>query len=116
MPDDRLVNLELDEWLAIEDRIPPGPTTLRVAGHPSTPTPGYKATLTKAAPQGINSKILLLDFNVTRPSKPFVPPVMVGVPVHYEERVKEGQYTQVQIKADRELLAEDELIDVEVVH
>ena len=115
MSGDRFDNLEADEWLAIEDRMPPGPPKLRVGGVLTAGSPNYKATLTKASPQGINPKILLLDLNVTKPGG-FQPGIVVPLPVRYEEKVKEGQYTQVQIKADGELLTEDELIDVEVVH
>jgi hypothetical protein len=107
--------LKPGEWKAIEDRMPPGPPKLRVFGVLEAPTPGYKAKLSPASPQGINPRILILILTVTRPTG-VQPQVITPVSVRYEQTVEAGQYTQVHIRADGELLTDDELLDVEVVH
>jgi hypothetical protein len=98
----------MDEWLAIEDRMPPGPPRLRVGGVLQAPTSGYQASLTKAEPQSINRKILLLNLNVTKPTGEVLK-VITPLPVRYEEEVEEGEYTQVTVQGDGELLKKDKI-------
>jgi hypothetical protein len=59
-------------WKAALDIMPPGTPTLRVTGKCVFPTHGYKVKLTKAVPQGINPKILLLRKTVTPPTGPVI--------------------------------------------
>ena len=57
-------------WKAWLNRMPPGPATINVTGECVFPSHGYKVTLKKAIPQGINPFILLLRKTVTPPSRP----------------------------------------------
>jgi hypothetical protein len=90
-------------WAAVEDRMPPGPPTLRVTGQCKFPTHGFKVTLKKAVPQGINPKILLLNKVVTPPSGIVIQTPEV-VQVSYKQKVKAGQYTNVTILPDGKTL------------
>jgi len=54
-------------WWAWEDMMPGGPRSLHVVGQIMMPTPGYKLTLTRSEPQGINPTVLLLDLKETPP-------------------------------------------------
>ncbi len=74
---------------------------------------GYKAKL-KPGLQGINKAVLILELEITKPSG-FVPRVVTPLPVRYEEEIRQGQYTNVHVRADGELLTEDEIMDVEIV-
>ena len=83
--------------------MPPGPPTLHVKGQCKFPTHGFKVTLKKAVPQGINPAILLLNKVVTPPSGPVIQTPQV-VQVSYKQRVKAGQYKQVTILPDGKTL------------
>jgi hypothetical protein len=85
------------DWSAIHDFMPPGPARLTVNGKCTFPTPGYKVTLKKKVPQGINRSILLLEKIVTPPSPP-QPDVVTTISVKppYEE-VTDYRYKQVEI-------------------
>ncbi|MDP9793588.1 hypothetical protein J2S43_002100 [Catenuloplanes nepalensis] len=80
------------DWTAFFNRQPPGPFTLTVTGRLQMPTPGYKVTLTKTAPQGINPRDLLLDLTITPPSGPVIQ-VVTEVEVVYRERTESGYDT-----------------------
>ncbi|GAB7046097.1 hypothetical protein [Catenuloplanes indicus] len=80
------------EWTAFFNRQPPGPFTLTVTGRLQMPTPGFKVTLSRANPQGINPRDLLLDLTITPPSGP-VAQVVTEVEVVYEERTDTGYDT-----------------------
>jgi hypothetical protein len=84
-------------WSAVQNRQPPGPWRLRVDGDPRMPTPQHKPVLTKAVPQGINPRILILDLKATPPTGG-APQVVTRVPVHYEERSNQ-EYDQVDIRS-----------------
>lgn len=77
------------EWTAHVDRLTPGPGTLRVTGRLRMPTPGYTLSLSRAAPQGINPRDLLLDLVITPPGG-FVAQVLTEAEVGYEEPVEAG--------------------------
>jgi len=96
------------EWSAVQDFMPPGRPRLRVRGLCTMPTPGYRLTLTRAEPQGINPEILLLELQVERPDG-FVAQVLTPTPVEYEEE-GDQRFTHVQIQP------EGTLIPVEAVH
>lgn len=86
------------DWKAVHNFMPPGPARLWVAGKCTFPTPGYKVTLKRAVPQGINPKILLLEKVVTRPTGP-EPDVVTTIDVRFEEKT-DTEYTDVQILPD----------------
>lgn len=82
-------------WAAWHDRMPFGPATLHVVGKCRFPTPGYKVTLKKAVPQGINPAILLLQ-KVVRPPTGKVIPAITVVEARYSEQTN-ALYTAVTI-------------------
>lgn len=86
------------EWSAVQDFMPPGAPTLRVRGLCTMPTPGYRLSLTRTVPQGINPAILLLDLRVEPPTG-FVTQVLTPTPVEYEEE-GEQRFTEVQIQPE----------------
>jgi len=57
------------EWTAIHDFMPPEPARLTVKGKCTFPTPGFKVTLKRKEPQGINPLILILEKVVVAPTK-----------------------------------------------
>ena len=71
---------------------------LTVSGEMTMPTIGYKVSLKKAHPQGINPKILLLD-KVVVPPTGIVPDHTVQVHVSFSEHTK-AHYTEVSIIPD----------------
>lgn len=85
-------------WSAVHDFFPPRPPHLRVTGEVQTPTPGYKLTLKKAVPQGINPQILLLRLERQAPTG-IEPQHVVTMKVEYDEQT-DVRYTQVQIEPD----------------
>lgn len=84
-------------WSAVQNRQPPAPWRIHVEGNPQMPTPGHKPALTKAAPQGSNPRMLILDLRATPPSTP-TPQVVTRVPVRYEDR-SNLEYDQVDIRS-----------------
>ncbi|ABD88294.1 hypothetical protein [Rhodopseudomonas palustris] len=73
-----------------------GPAELSVSCLVSTPTPGYKAKLEKASPQGFNPSILLLNLVVTPPDQPEIQ-IPATTPAHYEDSPYKGHYSDVTI-------------------
>jgi hypothetical protein len=71
---------------------------LKVHGECTFPTPGFKVTLKKKEPQGINPKILLLEKTVVAPTG-IEPDHVVTLPVNFEEHTT-VQYEEVQILPD----------------
>jgi len=85
-------------WKAWLDMMPPGPPTLHVVGKCVFPTHGYKVTLKKAVPQGINPAILLLQKVVKPPTGPVIQtPETVNVSFKLKTKTK---YTHVSILPD----------------
>jgi hypothetical protein len=71
-------------WYAWVNRMPPGPASLHVIGTVSAPTPGYRATLALAEPQGINPKELILDLHLE--ALPGIwPDVVTPMSVRYDQ-------------------------------
>lgn len=85
-------------WKAWLDIMPPGTPTLHVTGKCVFPTHGYKVTLKKAVPQGINPAILLLLKVVKRPTG-FVIQTPQTVTVTYKLKTK-TRYKKVTILPD----------------
>jgi hypothetical protein len=73
-----------------------GPQTLRVTALVATPTPGYKADLIKATPQGINPTILLLQLRLTPPTGPVIQ-IPSTVLAEYEDKPYTGDFSDVTI-------------------
>jgi hypothetical protein len=96
------------DWRAIHDFMPPRPARLRVNGKCTFPTPGYKVTLKKKQPQGINPNILILEKVVEAPTT-VEPQIVTTVPVQYEE-ITDQHYT------DASILPDNTSIRVEEVH
>ncbi len=84
------------DWSAIHDFMPPGPARLTVNGKCTFPTPGYKVTLKKKVPQGINPSILLLEKIVIPPSGP-QPDVVTTISVTPYVEITDQRYKQVEI-------------------
>jgi hypothetical protein len=72
--------------------------TLKVEGHCTFPTPGFKVHLKKKEPQGINPAILLLEKLVVAPTG-IEPDHVVTVPVSFEEHTT-AHYHEVEILPD----------------
>lgn len=82
-------------WKAWLDLMPPSPGTLHVTGKCRFPSHGYKVTLKKAVPQGINPAILLLQKVVRPPTGPVIQ-IPETVEVKYQLKTK-TKYTHVTI-------------------
>jgi hypothetical protein len=95
-------------WSAIHDFMPPRPARLRVRGECTFPTPGFKVTLKRAVPQGINPTILILEKTVTRPTG-IEPQHVTTITVEYEE-------TTDQHIAEVLIMPDDTRIPVQEVH
>ena len=85
-------------WKAWQDRMPIGPVTINVVGTCTFPTPGYKARLVRAVPQGINPAVLMLRLMITKPSGPIIQPIK-KVEVRFKEKTK-ALFTHVTILPD----------------
>ncbi|HEY0329540.1 MAG TPA: hypothetical protein VGC77_10610 [Rhodopseudomonas sp.] len=73
-----------------------GPAELSVSCLVATPTPGFKAKLEEASPQGFNPAILLLNLIVTPPHQRQIQiPGTAGA--HYEKSPYKGHYSDVSI-------------------
>jgi hypothetical protein len=74
------------------------PARLRVEGTCVMPTPGYRLSLRRADPQGINPNILILELQVEAPTG-IVTQVLTPTPVAYEEETDQ-HFTSVTIEPD----------------
>ena len=99
-----------DTFKAWIDMMPPGPAKLICIGDVVEPTTGWKVTLERAVPQGINASILLLRVHAVRPTGP-AGNVVTTYPVRHEASPPGGDYKQVQIDAGTESFT----IEVEIV-
>jgi hypothetical protein len=61
-------NCKENSWSAILDKMPPERPRLTVKGICTCPTGGFKPSLKKAIPQGINPSILILDLEAVAPT------------------------------------------------
>ena len=90
--------LDLKNFHAIHDMMPPPPDSFYVSGEVVVPTLGYVATLKEASPPGINPKILLLDLSVVAPTGP-APRAIDTLDVRYDlGQPYDGSYEQVDIR------------------
>lgn len=92
--------LESKDWSAWENHQPPGPVTFHVKGTVVVRATNYTAKLERAAPQGINPNILLLNLVVTE-SGPIGGSNITNLDVQYSEAAyAAGAYSQVTILRD----------------
>jgi hypothetical protein len=70
---------------------------LRVMGDVTEPTTGWKVSLERAAPQGINPKILLLKLVEVKPTG-LAGDIVTTHHVRYDENPAQVEYTQVTIE------------------
>jgi len=82
-------------WEAWFDSMPPGESRLMVRGICTCPTTGFKGSLQRANPQGINPEILILDLEMIRPGGE-AGQMVTDVPVEYSEQG--FRYTDVTIR------------------
>lgn len=73
-----------NDWAAWCDTMPPGPKTLHVKGTVVVPSTGYRATLKRHVPPGINPDILLLTLVVTEPTG-ITNPAVEEIEVRYSQ-------------------------------
>jgi hypothetical protein len=86
-------------WRAVQNNMPPGPSSLYVTGHCTFPTHGYKVTLKEAVPQGINPVILLLNKIVRPPTGPVIQ-TPETIEVRFDKKKAAIKYQQVTILPD----------------
>lgn len=94
------------DWASWENRMPQiggANPTLYVTGKVKVPGTQYKPVLTPAAPQGINPKILLLNLAIA--GQGLAEGGKTWRDVRYEVPVTAGQYTQVSILFQGEMIA-----------
>jgi hypothetical protein len=87
------------EWSAIHNFMPPGPAHLTVADKRPFPTPGFKLTLKKKVPQGIDPSILLLEITVV-PRSTAAPEVITTISVTPYDEITEQRYKEVEVLPD----------------
>jgi hypothetical protein len=75
---------QVKDFVAWENREPPGPAQLIITGTVIVPSPAYAARLVPASPQGFNPRILLLHLEIVRTTDRPVPQVLVARPVRLE--------------------------------
>jgi hypothetical protein len=85
-----------NSWTAVLDATPPNKPRLTVKGVCTCPTGGFKASLKKAEPQGINSEVLLLEL-VTDPPSGAANQMVTDYSVIYEQK-DSPKYTNVTIR------------------
>jgi hypothetical protein len=88
--------------------MPPRPARLRVRGECAFPTPGFKVTLKRKEPQGINPAILVLEKTVVNPTG-LEPQLVTTIVVEYEEKTDQ-HVSEVLITPD------DARITVQEIH
>jgi hypothetical protein len=87
--------------VAVANLMPPGPFHLHVRARIQVPTPGYRAHLKVAVPQGINPAILILDVVITK--LPGIwPQVVTDIDANYDDNHYTGHYKQVTVRYGRD--------------
>ncbi|MEM7588535.1 MAG: hypothetical protein AAF560_34420 [Acidobacteriota bacterium] len=84
-----------EDWIAIDNQMPPGPRALYVAGTVVAPTPGYTARLEAGASIPVPNQ---LPLSLIVEKLPGVwPPVVTPIPVRYDQQPYDGGYETVAI-------------------
>ncbi len=78
------------------DSMPPGKPTLIVTGETDPIEVDWKVVLVRAAPQGINPKVLLLKIEVTKPTG-LHSNALASRTLRYEEKPAQADYASVTI-------------------
>jgi hypothetical protein len=86
------------DWSAWSNRMPGSQSSIHVKATCTFPTGGYKVSLNRGVPQGINPQILLLDLKIAKPTG-MVTQQITKQEVKFDEKTK-SSYTQVQIRPD----------------
>jgi hypothetical protein len=87
--------------VAVANLQPPGPHHLHVRARVEVPTPGYRAHLKVAVPQGINPAILILDVVITK--LPGIwPQHVTDIDANYDDNHYAGHYKQVTVRYGRD--------------
>jgi hypothetical protein len=98
-------------WKAWLDLEPPALSTFHVVGEVEVSATNKEPVLTKADPQGIDPSTLLLDLTI-RETGDAGDQVMTWREAHYQETwVTRGQYKQVDIRWEDEIIASIEKVD-----
>jgi hypothetical protein len=87
--------------VAVANLMPPGPFHLHVRARVEVPTPGYRAHLKVAVPQGINPAILILDV-VTTKLPGIWPQHVTDIDANYDDNRYTGHYKQVTVRYGRD--------------
>jgi hypothetical protein len=106
-----MASIDTRNWAAWENNMRPGPVRLQATGEVKTPSAHKLPRLTRAKPQGINPKILILDLTVEETGKGGAE-VVEFRRAYYEEECKPEQFTEVQINWEGSVL---QMIKVERV-
>jgi hypothetical protein len=93
----RPVCVDTSDWSAWVNRMPPGPASFHVVGTVHFPSPGFRASLEPASPQGINPKQLILDL-IVEPLKGRWPGQHHATAVRYDVDPFNGDYTSVLVR------------------
>jgi len=100
-----LVKQSFHAWI---DDMPGAKHMLIVTGELQVPTTGWKAELKR---KGQQQKVLLLEVDAQPPSG-HTGPIIMNLPLRYEEPAEPGQFTQVTVTYETESVT----VDVIVVH
>lgn len=91
------VAVDSSDWYAWRNEMPPGPASFHVTGTVHAPTPGYRASLRPASPQGINPAELILDL-VIEPLPGVWPQVVTPLSVRYDDPTPGVAYQGVLVR------------------
>ena len=86
---------------AVMDRQPGTEPKLQVTGEVEIPTTGWALSLKRAHPQGVNSRILVLDLIAHRPYGP-AGDIVLKSEVQYNEQPAKASYDEVTIRYEHE--------------
>jgi hypothetical protein len=98
-------------WHAWINVMPGPPSRLYVTGEVETGAGNMLPRLTETVPQGINPTVLLLDLTIVQEGDLGIDLVAYR-PARFEKPVQPGQYSQVEIRFEGEIVA---TVDVKTV-
>ncbi|MEZ5988801.1 MAG: hypothetical protein R3F30_06705 [Planctomycetota bacterium] len=89
-------------WKARTEALPDGGSRLRVEGVLQVTSSGFRCSLRRAEPQGINAKVLLLELSVVPPDGPALAVLTDEKVDHVEDSAE--PFDEVQVLLDGEVL------------
>jgi hypothetical protein len=98
-------------WEAWNNVMPGADKSFHVIGKAKVNSGGWKASLVKRVPQGINPEILLLDLTITPPTGNVIKPIL-NLDLDYSEKPATGKYTRVQVFCGEKLTADLPVKDI----